>query len=157
MYAIRVDKVFRQVDDSYIAINATDIIELLTDQQLECGIMTLFDIRHYVLFIICPKCGMAFILNSSKDSSKNVKTYRLAGLVESVVGSLRWEFPAVNNRQPFDWECGFYMMKWMHDFVLKYPNDNFPNIVPWSDERPLENKELNAIVGAWFTLWCFSL
>ncbi|GKA45658.1 3-ketoacyl-CoA thiolase 2, peroxisomal [Tanacetum coccineum] len=27
------------------------------------------------------------------------------------------------------------------------------NEVPWSNERPLENKELNAIIGAWFTLW----
>ncbi|GKB73395.1 ribonuclease H-like domain-containing protein, partial [Tanacetum coccineum] len=25
--------------------------------------------------------------------------------------------------------------------------------VPWSNERPLENKELNAIIRAWFTLW----
>ncbi|GJR57043.1 hypothetical protein Tco_1499205 [Tanacetum coccineum] len=25
--------------------------------------------------------------------------------------------------------------------------------VPWSNERLLENKELNAIIGAWFTLW----
>ncbi|GJV88421.1 putative reverse transcriptase domain-containing protein [Tanacetum coccineum] len=25
--------------------------------------------------------------------------------------------------------------------------------VPWSNERPLENNELNAIIGAWFTLW----
>ncbi|GJU11980.1 tyrosine-protein kinase, non-receptor Jak2 [Tanacetum coccineum] len=25
--------------------------------------------------------------------------------------------------------------------------------VPWSNERPLENKELNAIIGTWFTLW----
>nr|GEY42682.1 hypothetical protein [Tanacetum cinerariifolium] len=28
---------------------------------------------------------------------------------------------------PKDWECGYYVMKWMHDFVLKYQNDNFPN------------------------------
>ncbi|GJU70490.1 probable serine/threonine protein kinase IREH1 isoform X1 [Tanacetum coccineum] len=27
------------------------------------------------------------------------------------------------------------------------------DMVPWSNERPLENKELNAIIGAWFTLW----
>nr|GEU32243.1 ulp1 protease family, C-terminal catalytic domain-containing protein [Tanacetum cinerariifolium] len=26
-------------------------------------------------------------------------------------------------------------------------------VVPWSNERPLKNKELNAIIGAWFTLW----
>ncbi|GJS46488.1 transcription factor PIF1 [Tanacetum coccineum] len=25
--------------------------------------------------------------------------------------------------------------------------------VPWSNERLLENKELNAVIGAWFTLW----
>ncbi|GJS82720.1 putative nucleotidyltransferase, ribonuclease H [Tanacetum coccineum] len=27
------------------------------------------------------------------------------------------------------------------------------NEVPWSNERPLKNKELNVIIGAWFTLW----
>ncbi|GJU65139.1 hypothetical protein Tco_1246974 [Tanacetum coccineum] len=82
----------------------------------------------------------------------NEQSYRLSGLIESVVGSIKWEFPLVN-RQPEDWECGYYVMKWMHDFVLKYQNENFPNVVPWSNERPLENKELNAIIGAWFTLW----
>ncbi|GJY50507.1 hypothetical protein Tco_0441354 [Tanacetum coccineum] len=61
-YAIRVNKeVFRQADESYFAINATDIIELLTNKELE--------------------------------------------------------------------------------------------IVPWSNESPFEKKELNAIIGAWFTLW----
>ncbi|GJS34475.1 ulp1 protease family, C-terminal catalytic domain-containing protein [Tanacetum coccineum] len=54
---------------------------------------------HYVLFIICPKHGMGFILNSSKGSNMNEQCYRLAGLVKSVVGSLKWEFPLVN-RQP---------------------------------------------------------
>ncbi|GJY75648.1 ulp1 protease family, C-terminal catalytic domain-containing protein [Tanacetum coccineum] len=208
LYAIPVNKeVFRQADESYFAINATDIIELLTNKELECGILTLFEMslyhlkghssqnkvgflnpgmitadscfyekwatidyltqsltgydfylapylqgRHYVLFIICPKHGMGFILNSSKGSNTNEQSYRLAGLVESVVGSLKWEFPLVN-RQPEDWECGYYVMKWMHDFVLKYQNENFPNVVPWSNEHPLENKELNAIIGAWFTLW----
>ena len=43
-YAIRVDKdIFRQVDESYFAINATDIVELLMNQELECGILTLFE------------------------------------------------------------------------------------------------------------------
>ncbi|GJW94658.1 ulp1 protease family, C-terminal catalytic domain-containing protein [Tanacetum coccineum] len=156
-YAISVNKkVFRQSDESYFAINATDIIELLTYQELECGIVTLFEMslyhlkghssqnkvgflnpgmitadscfyekwatidyltqsltgyefylapylqgRHYVLFIICPKHGMGFILNSSKGSNTNEQCYRLAGLVESVVGSLKWEFPLVN-RQPVE-------------------------------------------------------
>ncbi|GJT47065.1 hypothetical protein Tco_0955780 [Tanacetum coccineum] len=99
-----------------------------------------------------PQTWNGIILNSSKGSNTNEQCYRLAGLMESVVGSLKWEFPLVN-RQPGEWECGYYVMKWMHDFVLKYQNKNFLNIVPLSNERPLENKELNAIIGAWFTLW----
>nr|GEZ27547.1 hypothetical protein [Tanacetum cinerariifolium] len=47
-YAISVNKkVFFQSDESYFAINATDIIELLTYQALECGIMTLFKINDW--------------------------------------------------------------------------------------------------------------
>ncbi|GKC37843.1 hypothetical protein Tco_1050227, partial [Tanacetum coccineum] len=37
-----------------------------------------------------------------------------------------------------------------------YPNLIFTQglgHVPWTNERPLENRELNAIIGAWFTLW----
>nr|GEZ15869.1 protein exportin 1A [Tanacetum cinerariifolium] len=33
------------------------------------------------------------------------------------------------------------------------PLQDLEDEVPWSNERPLENKELNAIIGAWFTLW----
>ncbi|GJT73953.1 putative ribonuclease H-like domain-containing protein [Tanacetum coccineum] len=182
-YVISVNKkVFFQSGESYFAINATHIIELLAYKELECGIVTLFEMslyhlkghssqnkvgflnpgmitadscffekwatidyltrsltgydfylapylqgRHYVLFIICPKQGMGFILNSFKGSNTNEQSYRLAELMESVVGSLKWEFPLVN-RQSEDWECGYYVMKWMHDFVLKYQNENFPNI-----------------------------
>nr|GEV53181.1 ulp1 protease family, C-terminal catalytic domain-containing protein [Tanacetum cinerariifolium] len=57
--------------------------------------------RHYVLLIICPKDGRGFILNLQKDSQTNENCYRLAGLVDSVVGSLKWNFPLVN-RQPKD-------------------------------------------------------
>nr|GFC57070.1 ulp1 protease family, C-terminal catalytic domain-containing protein [Tanacetum cinerariifolium] len=91
--------------------------------------------RHYVLLIICPKDGRGFILNPQKDSQTNENYYRLDGLVDSVVGSLKWDFPLVN-RYPKDWECGYYVMKWMHEFVLKYQKDNFPNTVPWNNERP---------------------
>ncbi|GJW35401.1 protein exportin 1A [Tanacetum coccineum] len=121
-YNLRVDKeVFRQAEDSYFAINPTDIIELLTNKKLELGILTCFEM--------------------------------LAGLVDSVLGgSLKWELPTVN-RQPSTWECGYYVMRWMHDFVLKYQNDDFPNTIPWGEERRLENKELDAVIGAWFTLW----
>nr|GEW05857.1 ulp1 protease family, C-terminal catalytic domain-containing protein [Tanacetum cinerariifolium] len=101
-YSICVNKkVFRQTDEFYFVLNATDIIELLTYTELELGILTLFEIRHYVLLIICPKDGRGFILNPQKDSQTNENCYRLARLVDSVVGSLKWDFPLVN-RQPKD-------------------------------------------------------
>nr|GEY34001.1 ulp1 protease family, C-terminal catalytic domain-containing protein [Tanacetum cinerariifolium] len=56
----------------------------------------------------------------------HLRTLRTIINGEWVVGSLKWDFPLVN-RQPKDWECGYYVMKWMHDFILKYQNDNFPN------------------------------
>ncbi|GKF23706.1 hypothetical protein Tco_0076028, partial [Tanacetum coccineum] len=95
--------------------------------------------------------------DSQKESvfhtKDNYRLARLAGLVDSVLGgSLKWELPIVN-RQPSTWECGYYVMRWMHDFVLKYQNDDFLNIIPWGEERRLENKELDAVIGAWFTLW----
>nr|GEY80141.1 ulp1 protease family, C-terminal catalytic domain-containing protein [Tanacetum cinerariifolium] len=207
-YSIYVNKkVFGQTNEFYFALNATDIIELLTYTKLELGILTLFEMslyqlkdhsspnkvgflnpmmitadlcfhekfatmdylaqsltcyefylapflqgRHYVLLIICPKDGRGFILNLQKDSQiMRTVTDSLDLWTRKVVGSLKWDFPLVN-RQLKDWECGYYVMKWMHDFVLKYQNDNFPNTVPWNNERPLDTKELNTIIGAWFTL-----
>ncbi|GJU48687.1 ulp1 protease family, C-terminal catalytic domain-containing protein [Tanacetum coccineum] len=51
-YAISVNKkVFHQSDESYFAINATDIIELLTYKELECGIVTLFEMYRGVMSI----------------------------------------------------------------------------------------------------------
>ncbi|PWA48372.1 COP8-like protein [Artemisia annua] len=104
---------------------------------------------HYVLFIICPGHRRGFILDSSKASAFcSNDEYMLAGLVDSVLGSsLKWELPIVN-RQPGTWESGYYVMKWMQDFVLKYQNDNFPNIIPWGEERRLENRELDAVIEA---------
>ncbi|GJT87834.1 ulp1 protease family, C-terminal catalytic domain-containing protein [Tanacetum coccineum] len=212
-YNLRVDKeVFRQAEDSYFAINPTDIIELLTNKKLELGILTCFEMSlyqlkgrsqqnkvgflhpemitpdvygadkgvtldylaralegyefyvtpylqgaHYVLFIICPKHGRGFILDSQKESVFHTKdNYRLAGLVDSVLGgSLKWELPTVN-RQPSTWECGYYVMRWMHDFVLKYQNDDFPNTIPWGEERWLEDKELDDVIGAWLLITTFS-
>nr|GEX57363.1 ulp1 protease family, C-terminal catalytic domain-containing protein [Tanacetum cinerariifolium] len=144
-YAIRVNKeVFHQVDESYFAINATDIIELLTDQELKCGILTLFEMsmHHLKGHSSQNKVGFLNPVMITADSC----------FYEKVIGSLKWEFPLVNY-QLGDWECGYYVMKWMNDFVLKYQNENFPNIVPWTNKRPLENKELIAIICGWFTLW----
>ncbi|GJW60786.1 ulp1 protease family, C-terminal catalytic domain-containing protein [Tanacetum coccineum] len=200
-------KVFRQSDESYFAINATDIIELLTYEELECGILTLFSMslyqlkghssqnkvgflnpgvitadscfyeksatidyltqsltgydfylapylqgRHYVLLIICPKHGRGFVLNPSKGSNKNEQSYRLAGLVESVVGSLKWEFPLVNRQPGFVAKTESLTDGTVNLMVWHYTIPGKTGVL-WCNERPLDKKELNAVVGAWFNLW----
>ncbi|PWA73087.1 ulp1 protease family, C-terminal catalytic domain-containing protein [Artemisia annua] len=108
---------------------------------------------HHVLLIICPKHGRGFILDSYKWEKKRTKeTYYLVKQVERAVGHLSWELLVVNLQED-TWECGFYVMKWVLDFVLKYQHDDFPNILPWGEERSLSISEIDAIVNAWFSLW----
>ncbi|GKC95123.1 cryptochrome 2, partial [Tanacetum coccineum] len=47
------------------------------------------------------------------------------------------------------------LIAFIENHLLDYANNRqtVTGKVPWSNERPLENKELNAIIGAWFTLW----
>nr|GEW41584.1 reverse transcriptase domain-containing protein [Tanacetum cinerariifolium] len=51
--------------------------------------------------------------------------------------------------EPFLREVGINA-KWFEGISTIY---NGNDEVPWTNERPLENRELNAIIGAWFTLW----
>ncbi|GKE68379.1 ulp1 protease family, C-terminal catalytic domain-containing protein, partial [Tanacetum coccineum] len=63
-YTIHVDKeVSRQDDESCFAINARDIIELLTGQQLEYGIVTLYEMSLYYLMRRLPHYNKVVFLN----------------------------------------------------------------------------------------------
>ncbi|GKB26422.1 hypothetical protein Tco_0865823 [Tanacetum coccineum] len=160
-YNLRVDKeVFRQAEDSYFAINPTDIIELSLyqlkghSQQNKVGFLHPEMITPDV-YGADKGVTLDYLARALEGYEFYVTPYLqgLAGLVDSVLGgSLKWELPTVN-RQPSTWECGYYVMRWMHDFVLKYQNDDFPNTIPWGEERWLEDKELDDVIGAWFTLW----
>ncbi|GJT55850.1 hypothetical protein Tco_0990904 [Tanacetum coccineum] len=156
-YNLRVDKeVFRQAEDSYFAINPTDIIELSLyqlkgrSQQNKVGFLHPEMITPDV-YGADKGVTLDYLARALEGYEFYVTPYLqgLAGLVDSVLGgSLKWELPTVN-RQPSTWECGYYVMRWMHDFVLKYQNDDFPNTIPWGEERWLEDKELDDVIGAW--------
>ncbi|GJX03448.1 cryptochrome 2 [Tanacetum coccineum] len=47
------------------------------------------------------------------------------------------------------------LIEFIENHLLDYANNRqtVTGKVPWSNERSLENKELNAIIDAWFTLW----
>ncbi|CAI9296523.1 unnamed protein product [Lactuca saligna] len=52
------------------------------------------------------------------------------------------------NQQPSSWECNFYVMRWMFEFVLTRQNE-FPNKNNWNDKKPFMNLVLNEIIIMW--------
>nr|GEV34405.1 ulp1 protease family, C-terminal catalytic domain-containing protein [Tanacetum cinerariifolium] len=169
-------EIFLDAHDFTLPRNATDKIKLLAGDKLRTNILTLFSsndgssviiaiiadsvlllllIRcgQHVLLIICPKHERGFILDSFKWEKKKTKEdYYLVSQVERVVGHLSWELPIVSLQED-TWECGFYVMKWVLDFVLKYQHDNFLNIQPWGETRSPKISEMDDVVTAWFLLW----
>ncbi|CAH1426431.1 unnamed protein product [Lactuca virosa] len=53
------------------------------------------------------------------------------------------------NQQSSNWECGYYVLKWMREFVM-YRQYAFPNNL-WNDINPIPEKLLDDVVNAWMT------
>ncbi|GJU07842.1 ulp1 protease family, C-terminal catalytic domain-containing protein [Tanacetum coccineum] len=60
--------------------------------------------------------------------------------------SNKWNFVECN-QQRYYWECGYYVMKWMHQFVT-HQQHSFPKTVPWNDKKPFTTKELDGIMSS---------
>nr|KAJ0199481.1 hypothetical protein LSAT_V11C600316460 [Lactuca sativa] len=59
---------------------------------------------------------------------------------------MTWIFPKCN-QQLSDWECGYYVMNWMHEFVL-FRQHGFPKNI-WKDKKPFSSEELEERVKTW--------
>ncbi|KAI3522821.1 hypothetical protein L1887_00872 [Cichorium endivia] len=54
------------------------------------------------------------------------------------------------NQQPSGWECAYYVMRWMLEFVLNRQNE-FPNKTIWNDKKPFPDCALNEIIVTWIS------
>ncbi|XP_052623994.1 uncharacterized protein LOC111916714 [Lactuca sativa] len=91
---------------------------------------------HLMLLVICPNQGIGYVLDSLKNpNEKPVENYIVVKYVEEAVERLKEDIDTTNsmnwtlvecNQQPSGWECGFYVMRWMFEFVLTRQNE-FPN------------------------------
>ncbi|KAJ9556536.1 hypothetical protein OSB04_011150, partial [Centaurea solstitialis] len=52
------------------------------------------------------------------------------------------------NQQKSSWECGYYIMHFMFNFVM-YHQSQFPNRVPWNDTTPLTERMLDYMAVTW--------
>nr|GEX18831.1 hypothetical protein [Tanacetum cinerariifolium] len=86
--------------------------------------------KHWNLFIIVPQQKIGFVLDSNMEG-KNEESCEFTNC----------------NQQGHYWECGYFVMKWMHQFVT-HQQHSFPKRVPWNDKKPFTTKELDDIVSS---------
>ncbi|KAL4590546.1 hypothetical protein LXL04_003478 [Taraxacum kok-saghyz] len=134
------------------------IIELLRNETLDISCILWYQMDHSMLILICPHEFKGNILDS-KLGLKNLKHYRIVQHVNKAVTRFKlnktnkakfspivWSFPKCN-QQEGGWECGYYVMCWMHEFVLSRQFD-FPNS-NWKDDGPYSDEQLERRVNSW--------
>ncbi|KAL4582294.1 hypothetical protein LXL04_006840 [Taraxacum kok-saghyz] len=111
-----------------------------------------------MLLVICPHQFKCYILNSV-FGSKELKSYKIVHHVNRAVTRFKkdktnkasfsptsWSFPKCN-KQLDNWECGYYVMCWMHEFVL-FRQHNFSQN-NWKDNTQFSSKQLEERVNSW--------
>ncbi|KAJ0493234.1 putative nodulin homeobox protein [Helianthus annuus] len=100
---------------------------------------------HWVLFIVSPKERSVWILDStSVKAQKNKDDYPLSRAIESSFGSgLTWTMVQCM-QQDGSWECGFMVVWFMFQFVLK-KRFHFPNNI-WTQITSVTQEEIDMLV-----------
>ncbi|GJY31183.1 ulp1 protease family, C-terminal catalytic domain-containing protein, partial [Tanacetum coccineum] len=98
--------------------------------------------KHWNLFIIVPQQNTGFILDSDMEG-KNEESYKFTNVVQQAFGNMKWNLVECNQQRHY-WECGYCLMKWMHQFVT-HQQHSFPKTMPWNDKKPFTTKELDDI------------
>ncbi|GJU27356.1 ulp1 protease family, C-terminal catalytic domain-containing protein [Tanacetum coccineum] len=162
---LRVDKeVFQQAEDSYFAINPTDIIELLTNKKLELGILTCFEMSLHKLKGRSQQNKVGFlhhemitpdVYGADKGVTLDYLARALEGYEFYVAPYLQgahyvlFIFWILRRNQCFIPRTTTGLLDlWIHNVLGGSLKWELPTI-PWGEERRLENKELDAVIGAW--------
>ncbi|XP_071687276.1 uncharacterized protein [Rutidosis leptorrhynchoides] len=92
------------------------IKKIMTQDRDKYYILPYHQLNHWSLFIIYPSKKYGYILDSLKGT-KVAQDYLLSGLVDEAIGRCLWDLPPCQ-QQRSGWECGYYVMKWIHRFIL---------------------------------------
>ncbi|KAL4583600.1 hypothetical protein LXL04_008178 [Taraxacum kok-saghyz] len=130
-----------RMDNKCAFINPQEITEPRCEYDDEHGKVG----GHWMLPVICPHQFKGYILDSV-FGSKTLKSYKIVHHVNRAYTRFKkdktnkasfsptsWSFPKCN-KQLDNWECGYYVMCWMHEFVL-FRQHNFPQN-NWKDNTP---------------------
>nr|GEX99072.1 receptor-like cytoplasmic kinase 176 [Tanacetum cinerariifolium] len=56
------------------------------------------------------------------------------------------------NQQEVDSNAGYYVMRWMYDFVITH-QIHFPKTIPWTSRHHLVEKDIDRTVEQWHMMW----
>ncbi|XP_022003865.1 uncharacterized protein LOC110901340 [Helianthus annuus] len=100
---------------------------------------------HWVLFIVSPKERSVWILDTiSVKANKDKDDYPLSRAIESSFGSgLTWTMVQCK-QQDGSWECGFMVIWFMVQFVLK-KRFRFPNNI-WTETTSVTQEKIDMLV-----------
>ncbi|GJW53721.1 ulp1 protease family, C-terminal catalytic domain-containing protein [Tanacetum coccineum] len=113
------------------------------------------DVEHGVFgqsesFQVSVTSGDLMLLFTNGLLSSSIITLFAASILKIMqavnMQSNKWNFVECN-QQRYYWECGYYVMKWMHQFVT-HQQHSFPKTVPWNDKKPFTTKELDDIMSS---------
>ncbi|PWA78073.1 ulp1 protease family, C-terminal catalytic domain-containing protein [Artemisia annua] len=105
----------------------------------------LCSVNHWVRIVLCPNLRKGYIMDSLdyKDKPNNENNYYFTQIVESAFETkFDWTM-AKCFRQEGGWECGYFLMKFMHDLAMKKQAD-FPASL-WDDKSRLKLSEINQV------------
>ncbi|GKD39551.1 ulp1 protease family, C-terminal catalytic domain-containing protein [Tanacetum coccineum] len=106
--------------------------------------------NHWVLFVVSPKPRMCYILDSHQPKIKKriERSYWLTSCLNKFVANYK---VVECNPQAGLWECGYYVLQWMHEFVTVH-QDHFPETIPWHDNRTFSMSQIEDTIEKWYQL-----
>ncbi|KAL8254249.1 hypothetical protein R6Q59_032470 [Mikania micrantha] len=103
----------------------------------------ILEIGHWLVFIIYPLKRQGYIIDSI-NNHKGKENYAFSFIVEDALGvKLNWELVKCK-QQRSTWECGFCVIKHMHEFVTIYQH-NFPENI-WNEMKFFTQKDIDQMI-----------
>ncbi|KAI3788778.1 hypothetical protein L2E82_01554 [Cichorium intybus] len=122
----------------------SEVLQLLLNHRLDLHIIQWFAIGHWVLIILWPKNGIAYILDSLKRSATPAKYPIVSIIDEALPGTYKWKI-AKCFKQKADWECGFVVIKHMKEFVETIQH-NCPTEEFWNKNMLFSSDDIEQMV-----------
>ncbi|XP_074278926.1 uncharacterized protein LOC141602659 [Silene latifolia] len=120
--------------------------------------------NHWMLIVTCLGLNTIYILDSDRKNPKRLdikKRLQNAWSIHCMQGGRR-NFNRKNNKliikddilcpqQPKDYECGYYVMKWMYNITFYFSSKKEEEFVKLMEESSMSSGDIHEIKEEWAT------